>query len=100
MIETELNPLAPMQTVEEGDVLIVVQGGGDRGGIETPKNQASITDRCLDNPKSDVIYLYTFCLAMGNAADAVEIICIGYIMTELNVSQTDKGIHVSIQHYV
>jgi hypothetical protein len=28
---------------------------------------------------------------MGNAADAVEIMCIGFIMTELDVSQIDKG---------
>ena len=73
-----------MMAVEEGDVLMQFEMGERR-------DSPSIMDRCLDNPKDNVLYLYTFCLAMGNAADAVEIMCIGFIMTELDVSQTDKG---------
>jgi hypothetical protein len=76
-----------MMAVEEGDILIQVEG---RRGIV--QKSPSITDRCIDNSKRDVLNLITFCLAMGNAADAVEIMAIGFIMAELDVSQIEKGI--------
>ena len=74
-----------MMTVEEGDILMRFDDGTPRMAPPT------VMDRCLNNPKQNLINLCTFCLAMGNAADAVEIMCIGFIMTELDVTQTDKG---------
>lgn len=71
--------------VEEGDVLMPFEEGSMRDLPPT------IMDRCLDNPRGNVLNLFTFCLAMGNAADAVEILCTGFIMTELNASSADKG---------
>ena len=42
------------------------------------------------------IYLVCFCLALGNAVDAVEIMCIGYIITEIpNVTSTDQELLTS-----
>lgn len=75
-----------MMAIEEGDILIQHDSGQiDRASPPT------VVDRCIDNPKPILLYLLTFCLAMGNAADAVEIMCIGFIMSELELSQTDKG---------
>ena len=75
-----------MMAIEEGDILIQHDSGQiDRASPPT------VMDRCIDNPRPMLLYLYTFCLAMGNAADAVEIMCIGFIMSELDLSQTDKG---------
>lgn len=51
----------------------------------------TIMDRCLDNPRVNVLNLFTFCLAMGNAADAVEILCSGFIMTGIEASSSERG---------
>ena len=51
----------------------------------------AIIDGILENCKSDSIYFFTFLLALANAADAVEIICVGFIMSELDVSTQDEG---------
>lgn len=57
-------------------------------------NDKSIIDRCIDESENNgyTVALYTFALAMGNAADAVEIICVGYIMSEMDddIDTTDK----------
>lgn len=43
-------------------------------------------DDCLDSPKDRVLIWLTLTLAVANAADAVEVLCIGFIMMELNLS--------------
>lgn len=40
--------------------------------------------RCIDSADVNKLLLYTFILALGNAADAIEINCLGYIMSEMN----------------
>lgn len=75
-----------MMAVEEGDMLMPYEQGSTRAIPPT------VLDRCLDNPRVNILNLLTFCLAMGNAADAVEINCVGFIMTELDpAGRTDKG---------
>ena len=47
-------------------------------------------DNCTDRTR---IYLSCLCLAMGNAIDAIEILCIGYVITEIgDVSNFQKGL--------
>lgn len=63
---------------------------------ESDDPQASIAgcdvDLLIDNCNDDKTRLYTFILAMGNAADAVEIICVGYILSEMDDATTqNKG---------
>lgn len=48
----------------------------------------SILNNCIDNNKYDI--LYAIILALGNAADAVEIMCIGYIMNEIDDITTSQ----------
>lgn len=74
-----------MTAIEEVDALMPLKGGpiGD--------SRQTVMERCLDHPRKYVLNILTLCLAMGNAADAVEIMCIGFIMTELNLSSQEKG---------
>ena len=74
-----------MAAVEEVDALMPLKGGSIGDSRQT------VMERCLDHPRKYVLNILTFCLAMGNAADAVEIMCIGFIMTELNLSSQEKG---------
>ena len=55
------------------------------------RRKKSYVDNCIDNPRSKRIFFILLSLAMGNAADAVEIICVGFIMAEMgDISATDK----------
>ena len=76
---------ATMVAIEDGDALVPLKEDsiGDCG--------QTVMERCLDQPRKYMLNVLTFCLAMGNAADAVEIMCIGFIMTELNLSSEEKG---------
>lgn len=50
-------------------------------------NHASIdetVDNCINNPKPGKPLEFALCLALGNAADAVEIMCIGFIMSDIS----------------
>lgn len=54
-------------------------------------SKTTVVDNCLDNPKEDRVFAIALSLAMGNAADAVEIICVGFIMSEMgDISSFDK----------
>mmetsp|Transcript_30811 Transcript_30811/g.57452 ORF Transcript_30811/g.57452 Transcript_30811/m.57452 type:complete len:509 (-) Transcript_30811:162-1688(-) len=58
------------------------------------EEEDSIIDKRINASESNgnITQYYTFSLAMGNAADAVEIICVGYIMNEMDddISTQDK----------
>mmetsp|Transcript_8943 Transcript_8943/g.13438 ORF Transcript_8943/g.13438 Transcript_8943/m.13438 type:complete len:486 (+) Transcript_8943:92-1549(+) len=48
-----------------------------------------VLDQCIDKTTKSTVHVVS--LAMGNAADAVEIICVGYIMSEMNgITTRDK----------
>lgn len=48
-------------------------------------------DNCINNPKHGRSMELALCLAMGNAADAVEIMCVGFIMSDIShVTTLDK----------
>ena len=83
--EGEASAKTIMVVIEDGDALMPLKGGSIGDSRQT------VMERCLDNPRKYVLNVVTFCLAMGNAADAVEIMCIGFIMTELNLSSQEKG---------
>lgn len=61
-------------------------------GLMTKETPESIVNSCIDNADIRRIRWITFGLAIGNAADAVEILCVGYIMTELgdSITSADK----------
>jgi MFS family permease len=43
-----------------------------------------LVDNCINNQKKHYALFVSLCLAMGNVADAVEIMCVGFIMTEIS----------------
>ena len=63
-----------------------------RSGSENNETNAMISiteaesylERCIDSVDVNKLLLYTCVLSLGNAADAIEISCIGYIMSEIN----------------
>lgn len=64
------------------------------GATYTPirkNNEARLVDNIINNTTEWQVALLTFVLSMGNAADAIEIMCIGFIMTEIpDVSSQEK----------
>jgi MFS family permease len=73
----------PMMELEEGNELL-------SSGKKTPSKE-SIIDQCIDNSDLSKTFWIAISLAMGNAADAVEIMCVGFIMSEMSdLSSTDK----------
>lgn len=61
--------------------------------------QQTLVDRYID--QNQYAILFALSLAAGNAADAVEIMCIGYIMNEIDgISTQEKGLllHLSSLH--
>ena len=66
-------------------------GGGPAGNGGGPSNEALLLDNIINNTTEWQVALLTFVLAMGNAADAIEIMCIGFIMTEIpDITSRDK----------
>lgn len=62
---------------------------GDDSKVELSTSEL---DRLINQCTNDKTRLFTFILAMGNAADAVEIICVGYILNEMDDATTqNKG---------
>lgn len=47
-----------------------------------------LVDHCINNQKPNYALFMSLCLAMGNVADAVEIMCVGFIMTEVSYLST------------
>ena len=65
------------------------------------EEESSELDRCINSCPDEKTNLFTFVLAMGNAADAVEIICVGYILSEMDDATTqNKGWTLCIAHVV
>lgn len=61
--------------IEEGNKLI---------GHTSAEGAISIAESCISKNKMRTVMLAGLTLGMSNAADAVEIMCIGFIMTEIN----------------
>lgn len=60
------------------------------------KNKESIfsMDSVIENASSNLIMSIAIILALGNAADAVEISCVGFIMAEMpEITSQQKGHH-------
>jgi len=66
-----------MMEVDEGKGLL------ERRIVGKPSKEAVI-DNCINNLKEGKCLDMAVCLAMGNVADAVEIICVGFIMSEIS----------------
>jgi MFS family permease len=49
-----------------------------------------ILEKCIDSIPVETAWKLAIILALGNAADAIEILCIGFIMNELNTSTEEK----------
>ena len=67
----------------------------DETGSFIQDNQ-SVIDVCIDKCDEKKIRLFTFILALGNAADAIEITCVGFIMNQLGdeISDESKGVDI------
>lgn len=77
-----------MMLLEEGNELL--QSSFDKN-IKHQKYSIDCIENCLNNPKDGIILKLALSLAMSNAADAVEIMCIGFIMSEMkDISSSDK----------
>ena len=81
-----------------------VEGGG-AGRERKSSNAPDIVEEIINATYTEQMKLriFTFTLAMGNAADAVEISCVGYIMAVLNAdtdTETDKMVLLSSGLYV
>ena len=58
---------------------------------ENNKDNKRHLDNLIENGKPSLINLFALVLAMGNAADAVEILCVGFIMSDISsVTRMDK----------
>eukprot|EP01039_Chlorochromonas_danica_P002994 gene2994-3267_t len=74
-----------MMMVDEGRELLDDPSANSSNAID------SLLEKCIDSPQDGRDAEMAFCLAMGNAADAVEIICVGFILAEMdNVSSLDQ----------
>lgn len=63
--------------------MMAVEEGGGLLDTTTCHNHSKIIENCLDHISASKLWLLTICLALGNAADAVEIMCIGFIMADI-----------------
>ena len=54
--------------------------------VEMPEKH--LVDHCINNQKPNYALFISLCLAMGNVADAVEIMCVGFIMSEISYLST------------
>eukprot|EP01038_Epipyxis_sp_PR26KG_P009256 gene9256-12471_t len=76
-----------MMNIDEGNILLNESDPHKSGST----NQLQLLDSLIDGINPNMTYLLTLCLALGNAADAVEIMCVGFIITELDgITSTDK----------
>jgi MFS family permease len=74
-------------------MMVLGEGNGLLQLAETSQSHpSSVIDKCLDNPKGSVMLGLALTLACSNAADAVEIMCVGFIMSTMkgNISTSDK----------
>ena len=60
---------------------------------EDNERRDNLVEICINSISDRSVWFLAVCLALGNAADAVEILCVGYIMTELvdAITTSDKG---------
>jgi hypothetical protein len=86
--------VAQMKNFEETNELI-----NDRNITSNSKDSNVWLEKCLESSEPQAYY-YMIALALGNAADAVEILCVGYIMNEIEESTTSqKGDFIMILLY-
>lgn len=73
--------------------MVLEEGNGLLQSAEAVQSRpSSVVDKCLDNPKGSVMLGLALTLACSNAADAVEIMCVGFIMSAMkgHISTSDK----------
>lgn len=75
-------------------MMVLEEGNGLLQSTEVIQSHrpSSVVDKCLDNPKDYVMIGLALTLACSNAADAVEIMCVGFIMSAMkgHISTSDK----------
>ena len=57
---------------------------------DSHEDNIGIVDKCINDPQLSTLNWIVFSLAMGNAADAVEICSVGFILTEIESTQREK----------
>jgi len=73
--------------VEEDNHLL-----GNESELGNDSQSCSVLDDAIENHMSDSTTLsLALCLAMGNAADAIEILCVGFIMTDIDTEITSSN---------
>jgi MFS family permease len=79
-----------MMELDEGKSLLDLNFHHQRNSESVAANHLNklsvdeIVDNCINNPKPWKPLEFALCLALGNAADAVEIMCIGFIMSDIS----------------
>ena len=69
----------------------VSQGSSYIGKPQEPDTVSLLIENLINNSNESHVWLLTLVLALGNAADAIEIMCIGFIMTEIpNITTQQK----------
>lgn len=69
----------------------VSQGTSYIGKPQEPDTVSLLIENLINNSNESHVWLLTLVLALGNAADAIEIMCIGFIMTEIpNITTQQK----------
>jgi len=65
------------------------------GKPQEPDTVSLLIENLINNSKESHVWLLTLILALGNAADAIEIMCIGFIMTEIPDITTQQKEYLS-----
>ena len=77
----------------------VSQGSSYIGKPQEPDTVSLLIENLINNSNESRVWLLTLVLALGNAADAIEIMCIGFIMTEIpNITTQQKEYLLSLIH--
>ena len=75
-----------MLSFDEGNKLLT--SGNHNSSSSGNRTAMEIVDLYMANVNPIKIRMLVFCLALGNAADAVEILCAGFLLTEMGDSIT------------
>ena len=78
-----------MMSTEEVDILLPAEARLSDTQTSTSNNDvvSNYIDNCADYTR---FWIICICLALGNSADAIEITCVGYILTDMK--------HISLNH--
>jgi len=65
-------------------------GGDSSEDDDHPVGNGMTLDKCIDSISASTAWKLALILALGNAADAIEILCVGFIMNELDSTVEQK----------